>query len=164
MIQAARSSEKHCSVQILKSPYYCILFVIFLKRRKRTPQRKRLGLRILPVSQTIFYTARKALYYAAFRSVMRFVAKCSCSFARHGAVRILLNLPVGHRGIVIRMTVLASQRGTSRFKPYPKYEDHCPSCHRAKWSLPVGGSHCKHSVWISKRCLPWENPNPCQSV
>ena len=32
-----------------------------------------------------------------------------------------------------------------------------------KTSLSEGGSICKHSVWISKRCLPWVNPNPWQS-
>ena len=48
---------------------------------------------------------------------MRFVATRSCSFARRGAVRILLNLPDGHCIIVTRMTAMASQRGISRLKP-----------------------------------------------
>ena len=34
---------------------------------------------------------------------------------------------------------------------------------RIKTSLPAGDWFCKHSVWISKRCLPWVNPNPWQS-
>lgn len=56
---------------------------------------------------------------------MRFVAKSSCSFARHGAVRILLNLPDGHRIIVTRMTAMSSQRDISRLKPCTKHEGCC---------------------------------------